>query len=627
VVLIRRALAALLVVAGLFACISTAVAANGPVDPPTNGLLAFSDSRSVLPASFLQQQLVAKRSTLCEAYGGRAATVSFSAALRHWQQFVLQAGHRGVSQLARNPVGRSEASAIAAAAALVMDNHRAAALAALARAHTLKPGDPRPLVDAAPLLTDAGHAADALALLNRAAGMHADHAAPFGVDLKAAAQANKGYALLALGRAQQALAPLSSALSRAPLLREARVDLAAAETCTSNPSKAAVFLAAGGRRQAFRGDLVGGSSGTPSEPPVEDIFDLSKGQVLTLPAVAYPTSIGQAAAMRDTLNETTQQEQVQTGTALSNRASQLETQLDGTYPKMNRMTFRRTADIITAVHSATLDPRISAWTNQIAALETDRSAAQQSGVDDVGYPVCSQVNGAYARMYKDTLAIDGLERQIAVLEYRIRTGLAGNLANPLAHETALAIARSLAHGSLVFTLGSDQILTNAGFQFANACHTTEVAPDPIEKGTTDTPSSSPCPQGSGLNIKVFSAPLFGVSLNFDCESFGISADAGEGWIKAFGSVKYNIAKGEMTVFAGPSATVPINHIGKLTVRDGLYLTVGSDGVRDAGARVESKATIGSGDVTLSQTASKMDFTVVGIHPVDDLVDLVTPSHH
>jgi hypothetical protein len=456
--------------------------------------------------------------------------------------------------------------------------------------------------------------------------MRADHAAPLGVDLTAAEQANKGYALLALGRAQQAIAPLSSALQRAPLLREARVDLAAAETCSKNPSKAAIFLAAGGRRQAFRGDVAGGSSGTPTEPPVEDIFDLSKGQALTLPAVQYPTSIGQAAAMRQAINDGAQ-EQLQADETLSNKASQLETQLDGTYPKMNRMTFRRTADIITAVHSATPDPRISSWTNQIAALESDRTAADESGRDDVGYPVCSQVNGAYARMYKDTVAIDGLERQIAVLGYRIRTGLAGNLGNPLAHETALAIARSQAGFALGFNLDSDQILMNAGFQFASACHTTEVAPDPVEKGTTDTPSSSPCPQGSGLNIRVFKAELFSISLNFDCESFGISGEIGEKWIKAFGSVKYNIAKGEMTVFAGPAASVTLPHIGKVTVRDGLYLTVGTDGVRDAGARVETKATVGSGTVSLSETTSKMDFTVVGIHPIDDLVDLVTPSHH
>jgi hypothetical protein len=126
---------------------------------------------------------------------------------------------------------------------------------------------------------------------------------------------------------------------------------------------------------------------------------------------------------------------------------------------------------------------------------------------------------------------------------------------------------------------------------------------------------------------VFKAELFSISLNFDCESFGISGEIGEKWIKAFGSVKYNIAKGEMTVFAGPAASVTLPHIGKVTVRDGLYLTVGTDGVRDAGARVETKATVGSGTVSLSETTSKMDFTVVGIHPIDDLVDLVTPSHH
>lgn len=94
------------------------------------------------------------------------------------------------------------------------------------------------------------------------------------------------------------------------------------------------------------------------------------------------------------------------------------------------------------------------------------------------------------------------------------------------------------------------------------------------------------------------------------------------WLGAFASAGYDHGKGEVTVFMGPRLKSNPGQWGpNATIKDGLYVTVGTDGsVRDFGIRVETSSTIGTGQTgSASIKLDSMDFSFVGISPIATLM--------
>jgi hypothetical protein len=182
---------------------------------------------------------------------------------------------------------------MAAAAGALGLGKPAAALAALLRAHRLAPKDAAPLIDAAPLLSQAGRGRAALSLLDAAAKLKAPKTQPFGITWNAVSKANRGQALIAAHRYAAAEKTLNAVLKAAPLLREAEQNLAVAEECQGKTDKAkqALFLAV--RRQTFaKGDYVGVSNVDPfGQLDAAEVLDTSRGQTLTLPTIKYPLTM------------------------------------------------------------------------------------------------------------------------------------------------------------------------------------------------------------------------------------------------------------------------------------------------------------------------------------------------
>jgi hypothetical protein len=627
---LRAAIALGLVLAAGLAGASGAAAAARPFGVPPSGLLAFADSRLVLGTTTLAQEISQQSGTLCAHYGGPSRATGYEAAVKHWTKLIERVGgERGVRQLDRG-AGSGEHAVMSAAGAEAIAGHPMAALAALLRAHQLAPQDPRVLVDAAPLLTDAGHGADALALLGRAGALKADGAKPFGADLKAMIDTNRGYALVALGEAAKAIGPLRAAVSRSPLLREAKVDLAAAEACDKQPSKAAIFLAAGGLRSNFQGDLIGGGpEGDPISAPSSDVFDLSKGRTLKLAEVIDPQTIQQGYAMRQSYPDpeaeyggvpswTAEQDRWQ---QLIQRVNTLESQWSQAATQEDPLMRRRTYDILREAEDMASEPDIAALVTREAASQKDFSDTETAAEGPTGYPVCSKIGAATGALLQDTERAQGLAGQAASLTYRRQTGLAANLSNSVAHRLILAIADQDAQGSLMQIIGLDNILINIEATWASDCQRQPAGDTTLEDGSSDMPDSSPCPFHKLASFKIFD-----LDFDFECEGFSVEGDIGEGWVKFFVRAKYDSEKGALTVMAGPKFGVSQLGAGKLTVRDGVYVTVGKEGVRDAGLRVEESGTVGAGPVSLSKSDS-MDFSIMGIHPIDDLVDLVAPAAH
>lgn len=585
---------------------------------PPNGMLNFSDSRSVPASSVLANQIASDKPALCKSYGGPSRSVGTSQALSRWQAYVQKVGgKRGMSALEHSSQLQTAHAASAAAAGAVVSGDPGAALAFLFRAHQLSPKDPRVLVDAAPLLTDAGHADDALALLAAASRMKPDGARPYGASLSALIDTNRGYALLALGQAKKAIAPLKSAVDAAPLLREAKVNLAAAEACNGNTSKSAIFLAAGGRRGDFKGDLVGGTAGAPTTVLPPDIFDLSKGQKLTLKEVDYPQSMQQAYAMRQADETPTSAYQTENAqwTKLIQESDDAQGKVPDAIAHENAISRQRTWDILNAVRSASY-PDITSLYKQVSSLQQDIDDTQTSGEGPTGYADCTKASGAYGQILTDYEKIDGLVRRAAALEYYRRTGLAANLSNTTAHEAALAYAREEAHGHLLFLLADQNLLINLGNTWGSECYVQPSGDTTLDSGNVDTPESPDCPP-----FKVGPIKIFALAIDFDCEEVKVEGELDLEVVKWFVKGTYNHSKGELTVMTGPKVAWKQPGAGKLSTADGIYVTVGTDGtLRDAGARVELSGKAGVGPISVSKSDA-MDFSVVGIHPIDDLVDL------
>src|SRR5262249_24161085 len=168
-----------------------------------------------------------------------------------------------------------------------------AALAALLRAHELRPEEPRYLVAAASLLTSTGHPREALALINGADALMPTRSAPFGISQQAIELNAKGAALLALAQYDDAERYLGAAIAIEPLLAEAKLNLLVVLLCRQNTTDGMRFLRAGLARQATINP-----DGSVSLPPLQDTLDLTHGTQATLSPFPIPdTWQGMAAAV------------------------------------------------------------------------------------------------------------------------------------------------------------------------------------------------------------------------------------------------------------------------------------------------------------------------------------------
>ena len=103
----------------------------------------------------------------CTGTGDRSKVGSLAGALKIADNLVAADSQGlGLSRFAAGPYAHTESTALAAASGSLGIGKPAAALAGFVEAHRLAPADPVPLIDAAPLLTEAGDAQAALAVLN-----------------------------------------------------------------------------------------------------------------------------------------------------------------------------------------------------------------------------------------------------------------------------------------------------------------------------------------------------------------------------------------------------------------------------------------------------------------------------
>jgi hypothetical protein len=200
-------------------------------------------------------------------------------------------------------------------------------------------------------------------------------------------------------------------------------------------------------------------------------------------------------------------------------------------------------------------------------------------------------------------------RRLAIAEYKLDTGLAGNLRTPVAHQLALAMSRFALEGTFngsavapvaSWTGGQDQI-----------CAAQQSAASQEVTGSLVGPTVAPCP--SGLQGTDFGLSLGFVSFSVNCDEVGIDVSS-LGWIGAFGNLSHNFRTGSTTVFVGPQVGVSVQvgpFGGGAQARVGGYITIGGDGaVSDVGMRGQAGVS-GSVGPASAYVGTSMDFSFVG----------------
>lgn len=530
------------VVSGPAVAFASAQGTGSKWDP--SNIVAFSDT-SFGPDSteYAPYDLQLMASAYCTGKGDRAKVHSLGAAVKIADKLVAaDTRGKGLAEFARTKYGHSEAKAIGIATGELASGRPVVALDALLRAHQLAPHDPVPLIDAAPLLSQAGKAQAALQLLAAASHLKMPKTNPFGVSFRAMLENNQGQALLGTHQFSAAVTVLNKAVKASSVLRESRQLLAAAYVCTKNKGEAGKFLLAGTFRQNL--DATGGIVDKRDPNPAE-VLDTAHGEQLELPVYSYPATMQLGASEHelwgDLENDVVENEVVPMSQKLAADNAALAT----AETRWNPLTKARTSQILTDINDAAdLVPELVTLANKALQAQLDITNLQLKGVGEAG---CLDPT-LHGQWLSDVQAFDTEERDVAKADYNMETAFASNLRNPLAHRVGDEEAEFQA-------MLSDSLIVDYGLslvQYDVTCYRGDpgTPPDSVSSGTTSTPPSDACP----TSIPHFTLTLIVASLSVSCEAVSAEISAGELF---FVSGEHNFKKGQNTVFVGVKGDIGI----------------------------------------------------------------------
>lgn len=560
----------------------------------------------------------------------KAAPPTLRSALAKAQARLNKAGGAaGIKAFKKSAASKDADDAEEAAARALIAGQPGGALEALLAAHRMRPKEPSYLVNAASVMASTGMPREALALVNAADKLEPRRSTPLGINVQAIGLNAKGFALIQLGRFDEAIPYLRAAVALDPYFSEARSNLGVALLCKKDQS-GIKFARAGQYR--FLGDAVLPPGGDPFKPPTDQIerLDLSGGKQPQIPEYKLPKDVDQAAVLRDTYTAQ-QQEFLNRSQARHTRVNDLSGQLT----QYDAASERRYLDLSGAIVSLVKRPDIAALEKRLTDRQTEigqyedqffegfapgskfptwQHESSEACKDAPNYDQCYH-DAYFSRCRAPITAAHGhwlglMNAQLvdyAELEhlyYPLATGLAANIADPGREEI-----ESLQIDDFVDGQFNTWIPTYAGF-WASLVYLTQCWDNPSateQPGTTEvgTPHAEPCSdflRGVKIAWKIGRDEKLGIPFDFsievNCEKISVEASGkvagGDlGWIGAFGEVSYAPGTGKFTVFGGPKAggKIPGTSIGG-SFKDGIYVTVGSDGVKDVGFRVSPTVQVG-----------------------------------
>ncbi|MGE4425762.1 MAG: tetratricopeptide repeat protein [Solirubrobacteraceae bacterium] len=603
-----RRIAGLLVLAALAASGATPALADAAPHP----IRALSDGAPLLSGTAAAERLAAARPEVCAGKADRRPTPSLKAARADARKLVRRGkGAAADKRFRKSRPARSFDGSMRAAAAALTADQPVAALAALLRAAELRPRDRRPLEGVATVLTQLGKPRQALAYVQAAGRRKAPKRGSMGHPPKALLDNARGYALLGLRRWKDAGKALTAAVRRAPRLTEARANLAHAELCQGNRAAAAKTAVAASRRTPPAAkDVVRNDPERTGTPLVEQLnpaswLDLGRGVYPTLPTWPVPRNEAEGAALFHALNERHKAMNRQS-IALSGQVPALNQAAAASLARQSPATRARVEGLRLAMGRTDLVPELrelharhDATGNEVRRIHTLYGSGQAGST-------CGMF-GPWRAAY---LAYEEATRALVREQYRWQTAVAANVKDPAVHAAMMRDVRGTAVIYLSGALQHAAALAYNGF----VCDDADTAPAGAGDDDGDMPDGPACP--TGLKSAAFRVALPGVELSVSCEAVGFELEAGSAWLTGFVNVSRNVRKGETTVFVCPRAKTPSGPFGpSAQIEDGIYVTVGPDGVRDAGIRVSQTLVGQAGPASVAISGDSMDFSFVGISPI------------
>ncbi|MFC4454248.1 tetratricopeptide repeat protein [Deinococcus sonorensis] len=522
-----------------------------------------------------------------------------------------------------------------------------AALALLLAQQRAQPKDAMTLVNLAGVLTLSGLPREAIAVLDRAAELGGRLPSPGGVPGQAIALTNRGHAFLGLGRWTEAQTPLKAALSLAPDLSEARMNLSKALLCSGDVAGATRELRVALRRTVApeasdlivkedtpgtHGDALLPRPQAPTRRSARTIFDLSRGASFDLPQLKLPHDRNEAMVLKPKY-EALEREGHEVLRALNVRATapNLSRLLDDGELRWYRLV---NGAIITSVFEPEVWPAYQAAYSAHYALEKafhplgdQRNTAVERGLRALPTPhTCAEERKVYddaEQVRMDALRpyVRGQEQAMARFvsaRVNFETALAANLPDPQVRAAKRAAIEASAKASFYGPVVYGALLLSDVMTFT--CK--ETLPDvPLDLAALPKLDNDPCGgvlSSTKLKSKVPSSALkaqgLGLSFALSCKKIDVelstSSLMGTDWLGAFASASLDW-NGNATLFTGVKAELKLPKgvpaTGGVGVKEGIYIKFGQDGIQDAGMRVEGKASLGAGpDASTGAWEGKME---------------------
>jgi len=557
------------------------------------------------------------------------ATLTVDAARRNLRGLLAGDKNRAfLRSVSESPKLRTIAELNGAAMIFFADSRSAEALACLVLASEMAPNDPSTLLNLAAAALAFRQANEAVALVGEAERIGDIPPGAWGIQGTVLVDYLRGYAFMIRGEYPRAKPPLHRVIEAEPNLKEAALTLALVEAkLGENPRRE--FLLGVWRH---RGKLVVRDTETPESeeeagrehdpftegediaPSMEGLFDVSQGAPGRLPALKRPTSAAELSdmtgpyteSMLEAMNASAVQHNDVSGSAyiaFENGPAEAayKRRMIALY---NRATIRYgvVADLDRAARETDFLRRKLDRATEDAIEET--MAAQQAinmrHAEDTGPMSDEKLRAQYKELNGPTeIAIartqDILQRyhQALETEFNLRSaymhGMLAHIGAPQLRTALLAEAESVR-----YTMQIDQL--SAVINLAPTIGApTEISPTGApggEAGKGPVCSDDDAKWSVSVDVKICSVEVTCNSVSFEIES---------PVVPPFVSVSAEIGfetSGAVTVFAGPKFTPNLVGVGG-SVKEGLFLTAGKDGIRGFGGKSEVKTSIAYGPVAIS----------------------------
>jgi tetratricopeptide (TPR) repeat protein len=578
---------------------------------PKLATFAFSDALQVPTAGTLTKELSSTQSWYCPGAPVRG-TRSLAQAITDARKVEDKAGTAAVRAMNASRDRDADFAELDASGALTAGD-TVGALAALLAAYGASPENATVLRDLGSVMTQfpsPHYAQDAIALFNRADAVRGKPLHLMGISETATELNDRGFALIQLRQWKAAGTALAKAVSQAPLLAEAKLNLGMTLMCQHNMKQAVNMIIAGARRGTFtKTDQVGDPV---TVVPAAKIIDVSHGHAGKLPTFRFPATMDDV----DLDGMTFDQYENKFSSLGVNESVQASALYNKVFYKLPTLSQNRVLDLEAMATDKAGGGWASAYNKAAGAFATvanfwgttfggpggGAAGAEEQAIVNAGGDSCTVehqkmrdwLTARTQTWHADMMAYDAAQAAEWAAESKWETGLYANIVNPALNKVETLQVdgeKNLILADMTQQVGAWE---DSAIGYDDFFCTDTVGPDqPLPAETTDTIDR--CPPILRAASYAISYGMLTVSVT--CEKLSIKVTA-PGVFAPFAKISFS-TNGDTTIVLGERAG---GSLGSLSASGeaGVYLTVNGGSVTDVGAAVSAR--VGDGEISLTGQA-------------------------